>query len=174
MKVSYQDRVRLGTLRDLLVCSSKGPDGKIVNALDFPMAEQALGSYPFSTDSAAWNGTKGAADCKRNKVPPLDSIRWGIAATAGALHWWHVDCDGFGTYVDTKTGLKWWIVARRKGTEHGFKSFGEVNTFLDTYQPDEPNEGAWDLEAVILHPGTRLLVHLFPSSAERHSPKLTG
>jgi hypothetical protein len=125
------------------------------------MPEQGLGSHPFSTDSAAWNGTKGAADCERDKAPPLASIRWGIAATTGALHWWHVDCDGFGTYVDTKAGLKWWIVARRKGAGHGFESFGELGTFLDGFSHDTPHEDRWDVEAVILHPGTQLLVHFF-------------
>ena len=66
-------------------------------------------------DSAAWNGTKGTANCGDDKALPLGDIRWGIAATTGALHWWHLDSEGFGTYIDTRAGLKWWIVGRRKG-----------------------------------------------------------
>jgi hypothetical protein len=137
------------------------------------MAEQGLGSHPFSTDAAAWNGTKGAANCEGKKPLPLSSIRWGIAATTGASHWWHVDSDGFGTYIDVKAGLKWWIVARRKGTGNGFESFGEVGTFMGSFHTDEPNDDMWDLEAVILHPGTRLSVFHFPS-AVHYSTKLIG
>ena len=132
-------------------------DGKILNALNFPMPEQGLNSFSFSTDAAAWNGTKGTADCGDDKALPLANIRWGIAATTGALHWWHLDCEGFGTYVDTRAGLKWWIVGRRKGTEHNFESFGEIDTFFSKrYDMEQPNLDLWDLEAMILPPNTRL------------------
>jgi hypothetical protein len=68
-----------------------------------------------------------------------------------------VDSNGFGTYVDTKAGLNWWIVARRKGHGHRFETFSEVETFFGgEYELDEPNLDKWDLEAVVLPPNTRL------------------
>lgn len=116
-----------------------------------------MGLFPFSTDSTAWKCTKGAAGFEQEKAPPLGDLRWGLAATAGALSWWHIDSDGFGTYVDTRAGLKWWIVARRKGHGHMFESFSEVDTFFKgKYEIDEPNQERWDLEAVVLPPRTRL------------------
>jgi hypothetical protein len=116
-----------------------------------------MGSLPFSTDSAAWKCTKGAAGFTPAQAPPLADFRWGLAATTGAISWWHVDSNGFGTYVDTKAGLKWWIVARRKGRGHSFESFSEVETFFGRgYEVDQPNLEKWDLEAVVLPPGTRL------------------
>lgn len=153
LTMSYNDCCRRGTLRNILESSQN--DGKILNALNFPMPEQGLDSFSFSTDSAAWNGTKGAANCGGDKGLPLGDIRWGIAATTGALHWWHLDSDGFGTYIDTRAGLKWWILARRK--VHNLESFGEINTFVsDRYDMEQPNSDSWDLEAVILSPNTRL------------------
>ena len=116
-----------------------------------------MGLFPFSTDSTAWKCTKGAANFEQEKAPPLADFRWGLAATAGALSWWHLYSNGFGTYVDTKAGLKWWIVAQRKGDGHSFETISAVDTFCDIrYEVEEPNEEIWDLEAVILPPRTRL------------------
>ena len=141
-----------------------GKGGKILNALQFPMPEEGLGDNPFSTDSATWRGTKGWAACDEKALPPTADIRWGIAATTGALHWWHIDSDGFGTYIDVKTGLKWWIVAKPKkhiplrGSSHyDFSEFASIDLFTQsTYELEDPCTLVWDLEAVLLSPGTRL------------------
>ena len=109
------------------------------------------------TDSAAWKATKGAKACPQDESPPYSAIRWGLAATKGALSWLHLDSNGFNTYVDTKSGFKWWIVGRRKGEEHYFKSFSEAEAFFDGhYQIDSPYTEKWDFEAVLLPPGSRL------------------
>jgi hypothetical protein len=121
------------------------------------MPEQGMGFLKFSTDSAAWRATKGTKGCSQEETPPLASIRWGLAATAGALSWIHLDSNGFNTYVDVKAGYKWWIVLRRKGEVYYFESISEVDAFFDgNYDVDKPNDGKWDLEAVLLPPGTRL------------------
>ncbi|KAF8810817.1 hypothetical protein BYT27DRAFT_7016126, partial [Phlegmacium glaucopus] len=84
--------------------------------------------------------------------------RWGLAAMSGAISWWHVDSNGFGSYIDVKAGVKWWIVAQRWD---GHESFSEVMKFFDSsYEVEEPNDEDWDLEAVMLHPRTRLIMRL--------------
>ena len=91
-------------------------------------------------------------------------MRWGIAATAGAVHWWHINSDGFGTYIDVKTGMKWWIVVKPKKCisfrgfyQYDFSEFGSIDLFTRAdYEVEEPNTPMWDLEAVMLTPGTRL------------------
>ena len=140
-----------------------GRGGKVLNALHFPMPEEGLGANPFSTDSVAWCGTKGWQDCNNLELPPTADIRWGLAATAGALHWWHIDSDGFGTYIDVKTGMKWWIVARPKQAtlqslcHDDFAQFARTDIFMSSnYQMEKPCTSMWDLEAVLLTPGTRL------------------
>lgn len=121
------------------------------------MPEQGLGFFSFSTDSAAWRATKGVIGCSQDEPPPLKDIRWGLAATTGAISWLHLDSNGFSTYVDVRTGSKWWIVLRRKGESHDFESISDINAFFDgTYDVEEPNDDKWDLEAVILRPRTRL------------------
>jgi hypothetical protein len=97
-------------------------------------------------------------------LPPTADIRWGIAATTGAVHWWHIDSDGFGTYIDVQTGMKWWIVAKPKerisfqgSYQYDFSEFGSINLFTQSgYELEKPNTFMWDLEAVALTPGTRL------------------
>ena len=160
---SYQNRVLQGTLQQVLECSQfEGTvGGKILNALQFPMPEEGLGTNPFSTDSVAWRGTKGWRDCDEMVLPPTADIRWGLAATTGALHWWHIDSDGFGTYIDVKAGMKWWIVARPKDStrlsHQDFTQFARTDIFMTSdYRMEEPCKSMWNLEAVLLTPGTRL------------------
>jgi hypothetical protein len=130
-----------------------GEGGKILNALQFPMPEEGLGHHRFSSDSIAWRATKGRRDSTDGDFPPLADIRWGLAATKGAVHWWHIDSDGFATFIDVITGYKWWIVAREKNAA---PRFGNVNLFSDNYELEEPNNDLWHVEAILLEPGTRL------------------
>lgn len=162
--ISYSGRVLQGTLQQLLDCSrmERGGGGKILNALQFPMPEEGLGFHPFSTDSVAWRGTKGWPDCNDQALPPAADIRWGLAATTGALHWWHIDSDGFGTYIDVKAGKKWWVVAKPKGrlpdqVGCDFSDFAHIDLFTEShYEVEDPCLTLWDLEAILLTPGTRL------------------
>lgn len=84
---------------------------------------------------------------------PAPHLRWGLCATKGASHLWHIDSNGFGTFIDVKTGQKLWIMAHPKEG----RTFADITLFLgDGYQLEEPNEGLWDLEAILLEPGTRM------------------
>lgn len=121
------------------------------------MPEEGMGRWPFSTDFAAWLATKGSLGCSIEEVPPLNDFRWGLAATAGALSWIHVDSNGLGTYIDVKTGKKWWIVLKRKGKGYIFKSCSDAGPYFGgKHEMDVPNVEEWDFEAVVLAPGTRL------------------
>lgn len=114
-----------------------------------------MGLAPFSTDSAAWDVTRGAAGYSMENERPSANFRWGLGATSGAISWWRVDSNGCGTYIDTKAGTKWWMVARRKGSK--VQSFAEVMEFFESiYDADGQSKEIWDLEAVILPPRTRL------------------
>ncbi|KAF8240400.1 hypothetical protein L208DRAFT_1212558, partial [Tricholoma matsutake] len=67
---------------------------------------------------------------------PTASTRWGLAATSGAHHLWHIDCNGFCTYIDTQTGMKWWIVAKPKpGSMH----FSDATLFTEEYNISAAN-----------------------------------
>jgi len=133
------------------------------------MPEEGLGHHRFSTDSAAWRATKGRRESADSEAPPVADIRWGLAATKGAVHWWHIDSDGFGTYLDVITGCKWWIVAKQKDKA---PAFGSTSLFLGRYELEEPNTDLWDLEAILLQPGTRLwdlLTIFWPLTLTNHN-----
>ena len=107
----------------------------------------------FASDLVAFVATVDLPMCGRNVSFPMASTRWGLAATSDAHHLWHIDCNGFCTYIDTQTGAKWWIVGKPKpGSSH----FSDTALFMDEYDMSQPNLDRWDLEAVLLLPGSRL------------------
>jgi hypothetical protein len=81
-------------------------------------------------------------------------MRWGLAAMAHAYHTFHLDCDGFATYVKVQTGAKWWIVACPK---EGI-SLADTTLFTSDYQIDKTDMKRYNYEAILLGPGMELLV----------------
>jgi hypothetical protein len=148
---SSDSRHQKGTLVDML--RSHRGQTKILNALDFPMLSAPHPPMGFASDLAAFNATVDLPMCGRTVLFPVMSTRWGLAATSGAHHLWHIDCNGLCTYIDTQTGSKWWIVARPKD---GFDHFSHTTLFTEDFQIDAANLNKWDLEAVLLLPGSRL------------------
>ena len=74
---------------------------KILNALDFPMLSAPHPPTSIASDLAAFNATVDLPMCGHNILFPVASTRWGLAATAGAHHLWHIDCNSLCTYIDT-------------------------------------------------------------------------
>lgn len=87
---------------------------------------------------------------------PTGHFRWGLAATAGAFHTFHVDSNGLGTYISPVEGSKWWIVARPIGSlDHS--TFEDVGFFLNkSFSVNGNGAGVFALEAILLEPGTTL------------------
>src|ERR1700679_2143215 len=132
--VSESRRHQKGTLMDMLRCHEE--KSKILNALDFPMLSAPHPPTSIASDLAAFNATVDLPMCGRNILFPVTSTRWGLAATAGAHHLWHIDCNGLCTYIDTQTGLKWWIVAQPK---HGSAHFTHTTLFTEDFHIDGAN-----------------------------------
>lgn len=111
-----------------------------------------------SSDLHAWFTTKRLPDCGSGLPLPGDDIRWGLAAVSGALHWFHIDSDGFATFIDVKTGGKLWVVAKPKRSRYAeTKAFARIDMFLPKqFDISDPCIDHWDLEAVFLQNGTRL------------------
>ncbi|KIJ89951.1 hypothetical protein K443DRAFT_126615 [Laccaria amethystina LaAM-08-1] len=111
----------------------------------------------IASDLAAWTLTENTAWCNGFcSLFPTRDVRWGLAANAGAIHWFHIDSDGFGTYVDvvSKNGKKLWLVARPVDNP---AAFFRTNLFsLEDYTMEGPNEHKFIIEAILLAPGMRL------------------
>jgi hypothetical protein len=128
---------------DQLLEASATDAGKILNALEFPMGTAPVSPTPrFSTDLVAWESTS------RGIPPPIGDIRWGLAATPGARSWFHIDSNGFNTFIDVKCGLKVWMCIHDKNGQ-----FLSIDAFKDFELDDAVN---YRIEAILLTPGTRL------------------
>ena len=146
-------QLRVGTLEDILNMA-QDPDGAIVNGPSFPLPLSAVKRDKLSSEVEAWRLTEGLPFCRDKALYPTAAMRWGLAATAGARHWLHLDCDGLGTVVDLLCGSKWWILLK----PHLYgepDSTAHIDLFLDNFDPSVVVK-TWDAEAVLLTPGTRL------------------
>lgn len=117
---------------------------------------QLRGPHPsetVATDVLAFVETTDEPNCKRSNVYPMSDMYWGLVATRNGFHFFHIDTDGFGTFIVTKTGAKYWILARPKDG----RSFSDTDIYVGSnYAIDEMNTELWDVEAVLLTPGTCL------------------
>jgi hypothetical protein len=80
------------------------------------------------------------------------ACRWGLATTEGAFHLWHTNCNGFGTYIDTQVGCKWWVVAQPKQCFN----FSDTLFFSKRFHLSATNKELCDIEAVLLPAGSHL------------------
>ena len=148
---------------DDLLEASRQEEGKILNALDFPMVLASLSPPPpFSTDLLAWRAT----DCSGGTGIPTGDIRWGLAATTGARTWFHLDSNGFALDLTPKCGEKVFIVIRDEK-----ENFRNINVFKD-FELDDAKD--YRLEAVLLTPGTRWYVFHAITISQSYSENLKG
>lgn len=105
------ERHTIGVTGDLLR-SHRSPTGKKLNALDLPMPIRGL--HPpetIATNALAYSETLDDPYCKRSAEFPSSDMYWGLAGTANTFHWFHIDADGFATYIAPQTGAKYWLLA---------------------------------------------------------------
>ncbi|KAJ2923036.1 hypothetical protein H1R20_g14057, partial [Candolleomyces eurysporus] len=106
----FSVRVRRGTPKDLLDCSAAPSEmKKSLNALSFPNPLAGIHPSAYATDVRAFFRTGKDEHCVRTL--PTEDIRFGLAATEGAHHYWHIDSRGEGTFVRVATGKKIWALA---------------------------------------------------------------
>jgi len=138
----------------MLNCSQQA-NGKVLNALSFPMPGAATTAEAFASDLAAWKQMTGEPGCSPKVDQPTGDMRWKLCATSGAWHGYHIDADGSGTFIDVEEGKKLWITS-----DHSVESrytLSEIGVFFDpSFSVDEGAPRLWGLEAIVLVPGTRL------------------
>ncbi|KAF8330275.1 hypothetical protein F5887DRAFT_923231 [Amanita rubescens] len=85
----FNGRLMTMSLKDL-EWHAKSPNGRILNCL----------KLPNSTGCMAWSHALNMPMCKKHQQKPITNIWWELAATAGAIRYWHLDTNGFATYID--------------------------------------------------------------------------
>jgi hypothetical protein len=149
-----------GHAKDLL--DNATPDGKILNGLDFPMWKNSQWfRSAYATDMVAWDFLHGNEYCGSASEPyPTGHVRWGLAGTAHAASMFHIDSDGFATFVEVQCGKKLWAVYRPSPT----LPLWDTNVFSNSefFELDGiPEKAPFGLEGVILRPGDLLCVFSF-------------
>lgn len=150
-------RGRTGTPQDLLdTLNATHP--KALNGLDFPLSDDPFGPQKFSSDGVSWQWTMCYAFCPRDEHKPISDIRWGLAATSGAFHEFHVDTAGFGTFIAPDVGTKLWVPLSPKHQLGGrpFDFLGRTQVFYENFNISLPPPGDWVYDLVVLQPGMKL------------------
>jgi hypothetical protein len=124
-------------------------NGKILNALDLSMPVGNEPPYGISSDREAFRCTLDGQLCRKKVLYPSTDMSWGLAGTSGAISYFHIDADGFMTWLVVKAGLKYWILANPRDAS------------LSTYDfhPRDFDPNKWPIEAILLHPGDLLCVY---------------
>ncbi|PPQ76207.1 hypothetical protein CVT26_009208 [Gymnopilus dilepis] len=149
------DRRREGTLYHMLDCSEQN-ESKILKASCFPRPqagyENDLTGH-ISTDASAWISTEGDVDCKEGFELPTSDMRWGVVDLRGAIDWIRIDSDGLGTFVELKTGCKYWIILKPKKS----RDLARIGFFFDKdFNLRKPS--LFQAEAILLRPGMTLIM----------------
>lgn len=148
-------RVQLttGTPQDL-IDESRKTNRKILNALEFPLEFSPLTPFPkFASDLKCWFATRRFKTNNADTLYPTGHLRWALAALAGARTWWHIDSNGFLSFLKVMCGFKIWIVIYDVRGDL-IKICAFENFVLDQV-------GNHRIEVILLQPGTVLCVTFY-------------
>jgi hypothetical protein len=130
----------------------RGDEGKIMNALDIPLLSNVQ-QHPLFTHLESFRSTQ-SYPLPTSQDYPVRDVNWALVATKDAHHGWHIDSDGFCTFVTVQVGLKLWVIAVPKDSSLPFlQAFIDIKTFLSHWVIDGPNRKHYRLEALVLCPG---------------------
>lgn len=174
-----EDRVAHGTVQQFLDHAAN-PQGKILNALDFPGWDVATPITSFASDLTAWHYTRGAFGHTSKQEYPRGDMNWYLAGAQNALTYLHIDSDGLNTHNfvfdsskdgrgEGQEGQAQETTNSGEGEEGGMKvwmmaeplpgrTFAAIDLFLDkNFSLEEATEN-FVMEAIVLSPGTRMYV----------------
>ncbi|KAG6882918.1 hypothetical protein C0993_008660 [Termitomyces sp. T159_Od127] len=127
---------------------------KALSTPHLPNASETFLFPPFSSDKVAWKEVQGRAYCRSWESYPISDMRWELAATGSTHRYWHINCNGLGTFLRVEAGVKLWFIATPlKGN---FDEFSSIDLFTPGFDLDKTNEELWNVEAVLLKAGSFL------------------
>jgi hypothetical protein len=105
----------------------------------------------------AWDYLRGKNVYNGPTPYPTEDMRWGLAGTANAVSWMHIDSDGFATFIRIMTGKKVWAIYRPLSSGLPLSS---TKIFLrDSFCLTEvPTQEEFNMEAMVLRQGDLLYV----------------
>ncbi len=139
-----------GTVADILK-ASQSPNSNIFNGFKFKNpCVSGIQRTSFASDAHALAAIFNQAEWLKRPVP-FEHLHWGLADIKDSFHSWHIDSDGYGTFIDIMTGSKWWIVAHPKSNQKG-NILNTISAFLE----DDHVLDKVEVEAILLQPGSKL------------------
>ena len=105
-----QIRFKDGTLNQIIECATSN-SGPILSTLYLSMCRTAVEMESFASDVYAWNETEGLPYCKSDEKFPTADIRWAYISLKGAFSPWKMSPNGFGTFIDIRSGAIWLLFA---------------------------------------------------------------
>ena len=147
----------MGTLRQFLEVARTGKfainllDGAGGGTRHFPICYAAMES-----DGMALDQTAGLPGIQPGKYQ--NDKNWALTSTPNCLSPLHMDDHGFATAVVPICGSKYWVVAKPRHTLEGEDhTMGLASAeSLSLWKVYQANRDLFDLEAVLLSPGTTL------------------
>ena len=83
-----------------------------MNLLSIPLNRPSANETALHTHQyARWMKLENNEKLMRSLLDELEGLFWGLAATDGTYHTWHVDANGFATFINVHAGYKLWIIA---------------------------------------------------------------
>ncbi|KAG6877270.1 hypothetical protein C0993_008964 [Termitomyces sp. T159_Od127] len=148
-------RHKVGTLKDILQ-SLDAEHPKSLNATGIPPCiSKPFGHHTLFTDRFAWDNAGG----KAGKIYPENEMRWSRVATSWAHQKWHIDSDGFATFIQVEFGTLLYFIGNPKRNLPRNLLLGGIDRFLGKFNPEQTNSDILDIEFVILQPGNLFFVH---------------
>ena len=125
------------------------PDfGKSLNAIGLPMPEAGIWKAAYATDVQVFHHMKSDFACLQ--VLPAHVMLFGLSATSGTHHWWHIDSRGEATMVYMAVGQKLWVLAEPKDWSYLWSTCAWSTEEVDVRKL---NYAQWHIEIVVLNAG---------------------
>ncbi|KAG6814840.1 hypothetical protein H0H87_007051 [Tephrocybe sp. NHM501043] len=140
---------REATLRQL-VDIAKQKEGKAVNTLDIPGTRDTFDYPELSSERVAWD-----LMTDHKEEYPVAAMRWWLISTGWAHHMIHQDCNGLGTIIHVKTGMKILMIVTPKCEQ---SDPGSIYRLCRKFQLDRVDTKEFYVEIVVLRPGDKLFL----------------
>ncbi|KAF9473563.1 hypothetical protein BDN70DRAFT_937335 [Pholiota conissans] len=147
---------RQGTVQEL-IDAAEPEIHKILNGLSFPRPWAGMSVTSYASDTHALPHVMHGAGAIRRDLP-IGEYRFGLVAPHDAWHAWHIDSDGFGTFIETVTGAKLWITASTIGTPDAL-AFSRIGFFFNKeFDLNKSGKGLFNVQAMVLEEDTKIIM----------------
>lgn len=144
-------RIVSGTLR-AVYNHTQSPGGRILNVLDLPLVAGIPPPSTIASHLPAWRDTTSNNTFEKGvEIYDTEHTSWALVATTDAFHKWHLDAEGFATWIEVVSGCKWWTVAVAPSHD----DMARLDQFDSPFSL-ELGKREWRYESVLLPAGARL------------------